>query len=426
MIGGVRRVVLGGLTVAVLAAFPASASERPAVDYFYLPGSDGASSGGHAALRLGAWVYDFQYEDGLVRLRREDSNHFQHVYRTLQNRDLVLTRVRVEPETFDRLRWTFDRRRLVEQRRIAIAGALRRDRELLEALYAERDVASAPDGIAVEAVGFFFADGSPVPAAVPEGPRTGPEVLHRLRDRITARHGPGWLVERWREVGEGLSALRPTFPELDPVGPDPLRYATLSPSFARRYHERVAGRFALALLRAPKGLRSASLGPDLGPEGLLAPVERARLADLSEALLASMVRLAASPRRDWARALLLGMARLAALETSLATGRLVRLDPFPRAAVSWRRVPMERFARRASLADSISAPPTATSRSAAARVRQDSRRSTRASSSRAGKAGSTPGRSTAASSWPAWRTKSPPPRSVVRFEWKPARSSGWN
>jgi hypothetical protein len=329
LIGRARR---AALVVAFFAALSASASERPAVDYFYIPGSEGASSGGHAALRLGAWVYDFQYEDGLVRLRREDSNQFQHVYRALENRDLELTRVRVEPETFERLRQTFDRRRLVEERRIAIAGALRRDRELLEALYAESDASSGPAGVSVEGVGFFFADGSPVPASAPGGSGTGPEVLHRLRDRIAAQHGPGWLSERWREIDAGLAALRPAAPELDAIDPDPLRYATRAPRFARRYHQRVAGRFALALLRAPKDLRIGSLGPDLGPAGLLSPAERARLAELSEALLDAMVRLAVSPRPDWAQALLLGMARLAALETSLTTGRLVPLDPFPRGA----------------------------------------------------------------------------------------------
>jgi hypothetical protein len=94
----------------------------------------------------------------------------------------------------------------------------------------------------------------------------------------------------------------------------------------------VSALFALALLDSPRPLRAEALArADAdGSELALDPAEVGGLRAAASALSESLVRLSASARPDWGSALLLGMARLAALEASIRSGRLVLLDAYPR------------------------------------------------------------------------------------------------
>jgi len=306
-----------------------TAEATHAVDYLTLRANEGGSAGGHAAIRFGAETFHFEHADGLLRLGREDSQRFQHVYRDLENRDIELSRVRVSAETYELLHGAFERRALVQERQLAIEDEIRGDIRLLAALLADpgrtQDARGAENGFDVRGAGFFTEAPGSTAAADP-----GSRELTALRLRIEAVHGPDFLARRRSEVDHALEVSTAQPVPVDSIELTPDRYPVLSPSFSRRTESLLAARLALELLARPRALRAEALSP--AAETLaLEPAERERLRATATALRESMVRLVASRREDWGFPLLLGMARLATIETSIASGRWVLLDAFPAA-----------------------------------------------------------------------------------------------
>ena len=328
-----------GLALALLAS-PAQAFAPPPpegaegvdrdlrfVDYLYIRANEGGSSGGHTAIRFGASVFHFQHDRGILRLVRDDWSRFEHVYRTLQNRDIELNRIAVTPETYEQLDRAFRRRHLVQEQQLAILATIRRDARWLEALTAPEAGAAPGERVSAPGIG-FFAD---------EGPAPG--VLLELRRRIEAAHGADFLERRAKQIDAAAAAITAAPVDVDAIALDPRRYPAIPLSFAERSEALLSARGALAVLVQPRPLRSGvtvaepESGPGAGTTGAdalaLDASERAQLAALSQALLQHMVRLAASRRSDWGSPLLLGMARLVALEASIRDGRLVLLETFP-------------------------------------------------------------------------------------------------
>jgi hypothetical protein len=318
-----RGCALGIALAGLLAA--ASARGAPFVDYLHVRAGDGASSGGHAGIRFGEWTYDFQHERGLVRMRRQLSRDFQDDYRTFQNRPIELSRVPTSEETYALLRDAFDRHYLVQDRQIEILHEMQRDTRLLEALL-ERGGAGRFE---VRGVAFFFpAEGAVLGGPLPAG--AAPGVLGRLRARIETLHGIGFLAARRRAVAASLDALRAEPLEAESISLDPERYPVAPDSFSRRYAQDLAALFALAALERPRPLQPGVLTPPPSdPEDSALALDDAeidRMRAQVAALLEDMAELAASHRPDWGEPLLLGMARLAALEQSIRSGRLVTLE----------------------------------------------------------------------------------------------------
>jgi hypothetical protein len=297
------------------------------VDYLYIRANEGGSSGGHTAIRFDASVFHFQHDRGILRLVRDDWSRFEHVYRTLQNRDIELNRIAVTPETYEQLDRAFRRRHLVQEQQLAILATIRRDARWLQALTAPESGDAPGKRVSAPGIG-FFAD---------EGPAPG--VLLELRRRIESAHGADFLEQRARQIDAAAAAITAAPVDVDAIALDPRRYPAIPLSFAERSEALLSARAALGVLVQPRPLRSGVTVAEpesergagaTGADALaLDASERARLAALSQALLQDMVRLAASRRSDWGAPLLLGMARLVALEASIREGRLVLLETFP-------------------------------------------------------------------------------------------------
>ena len=309
------------------AAQPASTEE---LEYLYVLGNEGESAGGHAAIRFGAETFHFEHDHGFLRLRHEDSGRFEYVYRTLQNRDIELSRVPISAGTHALLLSSFRRRAIVQELQFSALSELERDVRLLEVLVArERARANVPgdEGFELRGAAFF------VPVAQAEDAQA-PRSLRALRRRIEARSGAGFLGQRRSRVELALAALRADPPALP--GPSPDGPASLQGTLARRVESLLAEQLALELLAVPRPLRDEALArlpeaagdPGADPFAL-APSDRARLREASDALQASLARLLASPRADAGFPVLLGMARLAALERATLEGRLALPDAFP-------------------------------------------------------------------------------------------------
>jgi hypothetical protein len=322
-------------------------SRSSSFDYLYIVANEGGSSGGHVAIRFGRDVYHFQAQDGLLTLRREKAEDFLFHYALLGNRTVQSTRVAVSSETFKALRDRFRRRHRAQEAQIAVGRSLQLDRELVEWLAASKgavDPTARSPLLAVRGLGYFEsgpAEGSSAFASSPDAAdrsvasvspdEAPPSALDSLRLEILRVHGSDFIGLRRSQVLAGLRDLLEEGPSAWVVRPPDSAYA--SPPFVRSFSDRWrdlrAGLAALAVLDEARPLAKGSYHAPVDPSFESTPDELTALRRFSVTLRLQLVDLVASRRADWGQALLIGMARLSALEKSQASGRLVFLDSFP-------------------------------------------------------------------------------------------------
>jgi len=324
-----------GLAAALAAPSRARAGDASAerfVDFLSVEANEGGSSGGHLALRLGPAVYHWQSEDdGLLHISRRNAADFLYEYAVLENRTLHRSRVAVPAATFEHLRDAFQRRWLDES--VAADGltARRADRELIEELVAARrdparsTATGSPATVPVPAAGLFFA------AADDSSRGETSDALALLRGRVLREHGAEFLSARATALRAELAARMPEWIERATAAPPPGPDDEWAPQggLASEIVDRVAGGMALAVLAAARAPREEMLRAPSDASAHLGSVERRALASWADRLEGDLALLAASDRPGWGSALLLGMARLAALRQSIDSGGLVVLDAYP-------------------------------------------------------------------------------------------------
>lgn len=324
---------VGVFGLALLAPGPGYAAAPRAVDYLYVEANEGGSSGGHVAFRFGEWTFHFQqHASGLIRLRRDDSAIFQHVYAMLGNRTIRESRIAVSDETYDLLRAAFMRRHVVETAHFETLDDLRRDVALFEDLVLHlgsheikpptaHPEEAQPWGPSrrVPALGYFLPDAAAPPSAG-ESP-----ALRLLRERLAAAYGTAFLNTRIAEVRRDLreTPVHAASPAVSAIAAD--EYPAFTPSDVAQWEDRTIGLFGLQILRAAAPLRAgAYIIPD-GDEFALGPQERSRLQQFRARLERDVAALTTSSRSDWGFPFAVGLARLAAIDLSLRLGRLVVL-----------------------------------------------------------------------------------------------------
>jgi hypothetical protein len=294
------------------------------IDYLYVDASEAGGSGGHSAIRFGNQVFHFQWTaSGLLGVSREDFASFRRHYGLLENRTIRIIQIPVSEETFDLVHGHFARRRLIQHQHTRTRDSLSADRRLLQTMQAiHRGEPASP--LSVEGAGYFYRGG---PSREDGGAPSA--AIEDLRARIGATHGPGFLGDRRAGVQQQLAALDPALivpPDMD-VSLERAPPAVYG--FAQRYQDAAAAGLALEVIRSGRGpLAESYLGT--GPARVALGESDVLAVDaLMETLTGSLVRLVRSDRPDWGPALLVGLARLAALDESRRTGSWVFLDLFP-------------------------------------------------------------------------------------------------
>ena len=316
--GRLRRGLSLGAVLLVGLSSAAAAETGRSVEYLYIEANEGGSSGGHVALRLGDEVFHFEHRSpGVLVLGRDGFEHFRHRYSVLENRTIHVSRIPVSEESYDLLVERFRRRLFLQSRHWAAIESLREDGVTLEQLLS--------GGIAIEAAGFFAArDPSQATPAVGED-----MDLAALRARVEAVHGAGFLDRRTETLRARIAELDPRVPEL----PEPPAIADGPPaptySFPQRYRDLTTALAALEALRGARPLHPGVVMEDTSDAHAFGPGDAEAARRLADALSAALVRLVGSERPDWGAALMVGMARLAALGQSRRSGRWVVLDAFP-------------------------------------------------------------------------------------------------
>jgi len=214
------------------------APEAPAsiFEYLHVEANAGSSAGGHFALRLDNWVYDFQNAElGTLRLRRTDYDLFRYLYTVLENRTMHIARIDVPRETREAIFDRFNRRYLIQNKQFSTLDSLRGDRELIRLLLARSDNATSPEGDrATSSQGDRANSPEADPATPPERKWSGMRIrgagffydghseevggespsLRALRDRLASNHGQTYLTDRIVALEHAAEGLSPS-PELD-------------------------------------------------------------------------------------------------------------------------------------------------------------------------------------------------------------------
>jgi hypothetical protein len=323
-------VILALLVVGVVAA-PGWASDR-AIDYLYVEANEGGSSGGHVGVRVGDDVFHFEHQrPGILVLRREPFAEFRHRYTGFENRAIEVRRIPVSEDAYRRVLERLGRRHLVQRRHLETLGALRENRAILEEMLRGR--------LHLDGAG-FFGDVNQAGESRPMEP-----ALVALRQRVRDAYGADFLPRRLEAIRQRLGAL--DFRLQPDTTADISEDEITAPryDFPQRYLDTLSALTALQILTAAQPLLPRTTITADSVELRLREDEAHSLPQLAGALAASLVRLLDSRRPDWGFSLLLGMARLAALDRTRESGRWVFLDAFPSNADVTEQTPVAGAAR---------------------------------------------------------------------------------
>jgi hypothetical protein len=317
-------------------AFSAPAGSAGAwrfIDYVYIDASEGSASGGHTAIKFDDEVFHFQHvPPGLLRARRDDFGGFRHQYGDLENRTIHIHRVEVSQETYGLLRDAFVRRLLIQDEQFEVLHAIGRDLSLLEYFLSRSSGDRSGDSMEVrplqlKGIGLFYPDGwnwADRRAAKSNTDVSPP--LAALRARMEERHGPDFLRAKADEIRARLRALQPSGFDPKSIVLSEDRFSPAGYSYAGRCADLTLALAALDILDRGLPVRAGALLRPSFPEFRLNSAEAEELANFRRRLEADLLRLIDSDRPDWGFPLLIGMARLIALDASIASGRLVFLN----------------------------------------------------------------------------------------------------
>jgi len=308
------RALLAGLLLCAVG--PAAGAAE--IEYLYVNASEGTASGGHAALKIGEEVFHFQHvPPGLLRLQRDDFAWFREEYGGRENRTIRSHRIEVSDATRELLRERFNRILLIEDEQFDRRDALEKDRRLLETLLRQAGDPGRAERLELKGLGLFLADGwqySAAPAAkVVDG------SVARLARRIAEAFGDGFLEGKSREVFQSLKALRPEGYDTPPALAEDY-FLPAGYGFADRYADHLSALAAVQVLTQGLPLREGVLLKPEGAEFRLGDKERQGLVAYRTRLEGQLLALLRSPRPDWGLPLLVGMARLVALDASIDSG----------------------------------------------------------------------------------------------------------
>jgi hypothetical protein len=329
---------LAVLTLAFLSA-PNRVVARP-FDYLDIEAGSGASSGGHAAIRFSDDTYHFLNADpGIVRAVRVRSDKFDYDYRAYDNRGIDITRVDVSDATYETLRMTFVRRVLVEDAQIDALDSARRDGKLLDWLAAHASRAASPSfpadpGVILKGAGYFYEgsshDASTTDTATSERSivllRAGAATMRDLREEIKRNLGADWLDRQTAELDRKIHSLRYTRTEKPKFELN--RIPDAGVEFADRYRDLLLARLALDVIAMARPPVPGAFRTSPRPTFLLDAREIQAMRTRAAHLRAGLQSLVTSSRRDRGFPLLVAMARLVAMDASVALGRLVVPDTF--------------------------------------------------------------------------------------------------
>lgn len=345
-----------------MVASEAARAER-FIQYLHVEAGSGASGGGHAALRFADTTYHYVYsEPGIIESAAEANDSFDYAYRGLGNRSIHASRIVVADDVYDALAEAFERRHATQQKQIEVLDGAVSDQALIAFLREkccgredDRTIDSEVDPtVRLRGAGYFSAPRKAAFEKASMSPEDGLATVLRnasiveLRADLERQHGEGYLERRKQDVEGEIARLA-----FAPATADGIDFATIPPrraGFAESYETLALASEALDVLlgqRAPVAVAYRRIDE---PALNLTESELVTLAARAAHLRSSLSRLAATRRPDWGYPMLVGMARLVALDATLRYGQLVVPDSLDDVAV-W--VPVETLLADPAVVDAL-------------------------------------------------------------------------
>ena len=326
----VRHCCFVFLSVCLIFSTGQAVADAP-IQFLYINAGEESAAGGHVALKMGDEVFHFQHvPPGLLRVRRDNYEQFRDQYADRENRTIRMHHVEVSEKTIELLRERFNRILLIEEEQFSRLETLENDRRLLTTLLQQSNQGEGQaDGekrTQLMGLGLFFQDGWNYTESTQESPSQPTQAsIARLAGRVAAAYGDTFLTRKNNETLHSLKALRPVYDlPADVFSED--RFRTADYSFSERYTNHLTVLAALRVLALGLPLREGVL---LRPEGAdfhLNQAETQCLNNYKGLLENQLLGLLRGNHPDWGFPLLLGMARLIALDESIASGHLVVLN----------------------------------------------------------------------------------------------------
>ncbi len=329
-----RSIFLSALLI--FAAGPTSAVTH--LQFLYINAGEESASGGHVGLKLGDEVFHFQHvPPGLLRIKRDDYAQFRLQYAQRENRTIQMHHVEVAEETLDLLHEHLNRILLIEDEQFDRLEALENDRRLLESLLRQANrlernpiITEPTDGaerLLVKGAGLFLpVDGHQTDATGEKPKHLADAGIARLAGRIEADYGTAFLPNKTREMVSRLETLKPQAYAASAAALAEDGFRPADYSFSERYADLMAALAAVRVLALGLPLRDGVLLRPKGLEFRLNEAEKLGLGHYRSRLECQLLGLLQTKRTDWGFPLLLGMARLAALDESIASGHWVFLN----------------------------------------------------------------------------------------------------
>lgn len=324
------------IALAVAICLCSTLASAASFEYLYVEANEGNSSGGHSALQLGDEIFHYQHHDsGFIRLLKENRQDFHFQYRFLQNRRIHLSQVEVSEDTLRRLRDHFKLQFLAQDQQFKQLHQLQKDRALLRWLLNRQDTVVGTDFASIlrlNAVGLFYAEGEldlqqkgEYIGMVNVKPSQSSFLLGMLRRKIEQYYGQNYLSRRSEQITKQIKLLTPSDWPLEQSMLAIDQFPSAIESFAERYTDHLSGLVAIKVLMEERMLRPDAFLLTLEA---VTPEEKEALERLRDQLMLSLVKSIHSRRPDWGYAVLVNIARLAAIDMTLQLDQWVFVDDF--------------------------------------------------------------------------------------------------
>lgn len=298
------------------------------INYIYIESNEGNSSGGHAALQFDNDVYHYQYTDpGVIRLQKQDAENFEYDYRFAANRSLHTSQIDVTKETYSSLRDYFNLQHQTQQQQFKALDDLRKDQVLLQSF-----LSGVPNSaLRLKGAGLFYENSGFLPNQSSnqniQDRQTSPTII-ALNNVIKKKYGKAFLSQRISELIQKIKSLQPTQWQKSIATVNDEQYPRMVYSFANQYMDLMTAVFALQVIE--QGLRLREDAYIVPPNRLfeLKDEELANLRLYRKQLEEGLVKLVNSKRPDYGYALLVNVARLIAIDTSIIQKKLIVIDTF--------------------------------------------------------------------------------------------------
>ena len=111
------------------------------IEFIYVDANTGQSSGGHTGLKIGQYIYHFQYfDDEIFHIVRENWNEFKYIYNSLDNRNIIKREFLLTNENYEKIRSYLNEFYLIQQKQLEILSYLKKDILFLESLKSNSSV----------------------------------------------------------------------------------------------------------------------------------------------------------------------------------------------------------------------------------------------------------------------------------------------